>query len=155
MVYICPGGNCTGIAIFFLTKCHIWNTLVYTHSASSYLLTLQAPMGLSAASWSSVGTSLGKSMWWLVLYWPLVYKPFRMIIEGRHWLSKTFASFLEIFFCCVLFANSVAMMFGSVRPFCKDLFIDVVKLLVISGCLTIKHHLNVLCNSVNIPSSPI
>ena len=28
MVYICPGGNCTGIAIFFLTKCHIWNTLV-------------------------------------------------------------------------------------------------------------------------------
>ena len=27
--------------------------LVYTHSASSYLLTLQAPMGLSAASWSS------------------------------------------------------------------------------------------------------
>ena len=29
MVYICPGGNCTGIAIFFLTKCHIWNTLVY------------------------------------------------------------------------------------------------------------------------------
>ena len=31
--------------------------LVYTHSASSYLLTFQAPMGLSAASWSSVGTS--------------------------------------------------------------------------------------------------
>ena len=29
MVYICPGGNCTGIAIFFLTKCHIWNTLLY------------------------------------------------------------------------------------------------------------------------------
>ena len=31
MVYICPGGNCTGIAIFFLTKCHIWNTLLYIH----------------------------------------------------------------------------------------------------------------------------
>ena len=30
MVYICPGGNCTGIAIFFLTKCHIWNTLMYS-----------------------------------------------------------------------------------------------------------------------------
>ena len=31
MVYICPGGNCTGIAIFFLTKCHIWNTLMYIY----------------------------------------------------------------------------------------------------------------------------
>ena len=28
MVYIFPGGNCTGMAIFFLTKCHIWNTLM-------------------------------------------------------------------------------------------------------------------------------
>ena len=35
MVYICPGGNCTGIAIFFLTKCHIWNTLVYTVSTQT------------------------------------------------------------------------------------------------------------------------
>ena len=35
MVYICPGGNCTGIAIFFLTKCHIWNTLIYTNRTKS------------------------------------------------------------------------------------------------------------------------
>ena len=76
--------------------------LVYTHSASSYLLTLQAPMGLSAASWSSVGTSLGQSMWWLVLYWPLVYKPFRMMIEGRHCSLKFLQVSAQYFFCCVI-----------------------------------------------------
>ena len=39
MVYICPGGNCTGIAIFFfLTEGHIWNTLVFTFFMSAILV---------------------------------------------------------------------------------------------------------------------